>query len=1422
MAGGDKTFLIYNNHYAQCLQAESSALVVAKCNEKFNMQKFRWISKEQLINVGTSQCLSASSIVEWSAVTLQECDGNNDLQKWECKNKTVFGVLGKDRYMAYRDEKKLVLSLVSGDWSRWKIYSTEDDLCDKYYEEKYTLKGNSNGQPCKFPFKYHKKVYVDCTTDGKSEGRLWCATTSDYDANELFGFCPSKSSSDGWWTTDSVTGANYQINSDSALTWYQARRSCQQQDAKLLSITELHEQSFISGSTNGLTTALWIGLYSLNLSAGWRWVSGHPFRYLNWLPGNPSKEPGTSCGALNPGKYTKWESKVCEKKLGYICKKGNSKPTEAPSTGSSDAISCPSSWTPYNGHCYYFVSDTKIWKDAMLSCRREESDLASVHNLEEASAIASQFEFGDAEYVWLGLNDLKTQLFFEWSDGSPVTFTTWQRGEPSNFNGEQEDCVALSTKDGKWTDKMCIYRYPYICKRKPMANDQEKAADVHPGCNEGWKRHSYYCYLIGESPGSFAEANSTCNNNGADLLTVENRFEQAYLTSLIGLRTEKYFWTGLSDTKDRNTFKWSNGQDVTYTHWNVDMPNTRQGCVAMRTGNQAGLWDVINCEEKAKYVCKKWAEGVTPPPIPTTTAEPTCPANWTTTGHGCIKFYSKIDYGVKTWTDARDFCRAIGGDLLSITDSVENENVKSMMASHRSPHFFSYYRDVWTGLMRSNVDEGFMWSDGSPLNYENWKYGNPDKSDEQKKCVALSRYFINWYNVHCDMPLEWICKLQKGAELKEEPKLFEYNFTSDGWLIYNDHQYYVSKNEIPMEKAREFCKGNFSHLVSIDSESEWKFLAKYASKDGGDRSYYIGLQLGLDKVFKWEDGSPINFVAWDEHQPNFSNNDEFCVVMSYPLGYWNDINCGYRNHFICERSNSSINTTLAPTIPAQEGGCPTDWLSFGKKCYRICGTDKDEAVSWSNARLDCQSMGGNLVTINDDLVQSFLMSNLRDVRVDLWIGLYTRADNSFRYVWTDQSGVYYTNWAPGHPEYYSGVCVALQWGSTFVAGSWIERKCDLNKGYICQKFDDPSLPVIPQTPTDYNNYIKYGDASYKFDTTKRNWHEARRQCLREGSELISILDEYTTSFLKLHLVKLKQPFWIGLYSGNETENTYKWVDNWKVRYTKWAAKEPSKDTACVYVDTDGQWKTSLCNEIYSVICKQTSAPAPTDPTQQPGTCPDTKGWIPFRHHCYHFESSDARLWSDASRECLLYGASLVSIEDHIESNFLLQHTELLGDEVDGFWIGLYRNVEDKWLWSDKAPLEFLNWQHGIEFEDFLSSCIMMSSSRGTWEQLDCEYALGYICKMLKTPLPTEKAAQTPEVKPSRGTAIGVVVAVIFVVAGIAITVLFLYRSKGIKLQTENGLTNDIIFDGSQPSATQEANVLLENIEQSEHENPSFI
>uniref|UniRef100_A0A8D0CLA9 SEL1L adaptor subunit of SYVN1 ubiquitin ligase n=1 Tax=Scleropages formosus TaxID=113540 RepID=A0A8D0CLA9_SCLFO len=55
-----------------------------------------------------------------------------------------------------------------------------------------TVGGTAAGEPCLFPFLFLGKEYPACTADGQPDGRLWCATTDDYDRDKRWGFCETE------------------------------------------------------------------------------------------------------------------------------------------------------------------------------------------------------------------------------------------------------------------------------------------------------------------------------------------------------------------------------------------------------------------------------------------------------------------------------------------------------------------------------------------------------------------------------------------------------------------------------------------------------------------------------------------------------------------------------------------------------------------------------------------------------------------------------------------------------------------------------------------------------------------------------------------------------------------------------------------------------------------------------------------------------------------------------------------------------------------------------------------------------------------------------------------------------------------------------------------------------------------------------
>lgn len=60
--------------------------------------------------------------------------------------------------------------------------------------------------------------------------------------------------------------------------------------------------------------------------------------------------------------------------------------------------------------------------------------------------------------------------------------------------------------------------------------------------------------------------------------------------------------------------------------------------------------------------------------------------------------------------------------------------------------------------------------------------------------------------------------------------LSDYQLTSDGWIIYENKQYYFSKEHVHMEEARKICQKNFADLIVIEKESKRRFLWQYVSR----------------------------------------------------------------------------------------------------------------------------------------------------------------------------------------------------------------------------------------------------------------------------------------------------------------------------------------------------------------------------------------------------------------------------------------------------------------------------------------------------------------------------------------------------------------------------------------------------------------
>ncbi len=197
------------------------------------------------------------------------------------------------------------------------------------------------------------------------------------------------------------------------------------------------------------------------------------------------------------------------------------------------------------------------------------------------------------------------QLYFEDIDGDGVV--DWEDcddTDPLIPTVNDQDCDGFTTADGDCDDTDGSV-YPFAGDTYDDGIDSDcDALD----CEAAYNGATYFAACPTEL--NWNDASSVCSNNGYDgLATILDASENNFLHTLQPLRSSAdYYWIGLNDIQNENSFQWTSGYPVSYTNWVPGEPNNagNEDCIHLYGANALNTqqWNDMPCVNEVYFICE--------------------------------------------------------------------------------------------------------------------------------------------------------------------------------------------------------------------------------------------------------------------------------------------------------------------------------------------------------------------------------------------------------------------------------------------------------------------------------------------------------------------------------------------------------------------------------------------------------------------------------------------------------------------------------------------------------------------------------------------------------------------------------------------------------------------------------------------------
>ena len=112
---------------------------------------------------------------------------------------------------------------------------------------------------------------------------------------------------------------------------------------------------------------------------------------------------------------------------------------------------------PSNGHLYYLLGED-TWQNAETEAVSLGGHLVTIRNQTEQDWVFSTFGSvgGTNRSLWIGLREVGSEGNYQWVNGEPLTYTSWNIGEPNNVGDESYVHMIIAGSPsgiaGAWND----------------------------------------------------------------------------------------------------------------------------------------------------------------------------------------------------------------------------------------------------------------------------------------------------------------------------------------------------------------------------------------------------------------------------------------------------------------------------------------------------------------------------------------------------------------------------------------------------------------------------------------------------------------------------------------------------------------------------------------------------------------------------------------------------------------------------------------------------------------------------------------------------------------------------------------------------------------------------------------------------------